>query len=201
MIFDDRNPTYQQLIVSKKLNQKILECLKGSKSYILIPLDIRREEWGNENHQNLLLIDVKRRLVERYEPHGSISMKKDEDINSEIWWFFLFFGLRYKSDLCNVSSIQDLEKQIPYELGGKCVSLTYGYLDHRLSSSDNGDGFPPEFAPIKYYNFANEKGVLHWYDINTLNTNIFSEVQKYIDIVNDYYDSKLLFKRNTLTFE
>lgn len=198
ILFDDRNAKYQQLLVNKKLNEKILECLKGNKSYILIPLDIRREEWGNDSHQNILLIDVKRKLVERYEPHGSISMKKDEDINSEIWWFFLGLGLRYKTDLCSVSSIQDLEKQIPYELGGKCVSLTYGYLDHRLA---DGDSFPAEFAPIRYYNYANEKGILHWYDMDTLNTKIFSELQEDIDKINDYYDSQLLFKRNSLTFE
>jgi hypothetical protein len=201
MLFDDRRPKYQQLIVNKTLNGKILECLKGNQSYILIPLDIRRDSWGNDSHQNILLVDIKRKLVERYEPHGSISVKKDEDINSEIWWFFLSFGLRYKYDLCSVSSIQDIEKQFSYELGGKCVSLTYGYLDHRLSSkTQTNQGLPPEFAPIRYYNLANEKGMIHWYDLNTLNSQIFTELQKYIDQINDYFDSNLLFKRNTLTF-
>jgi hypothetical protein len=202
MVFDDRNPKYQQLIISKRLNENILKCLKGDKSYILIPLDIRREQWGNDYHQNILLIDVKRKLVERYEPHGSITMNKDEDINSEIWWFFLSLGLRYKSNLCSVSSIQDIENQFPYELGGKCVSLTYGYLDHRLSSSNTGDDhLPPEYAPISYYNYANEKGIIHWYDIDILNSKIFLEIQKYIDRINDDFDSNLLFKRNTLTFK
>ena len=199
MIFDDQRPKYQQLIVSKRLNDKILECLKRNQSYILIPLDIRRDSWGNDSHQNILLIDIKRKLVERYEPHGSISVKKDEDINSEIWWFFLSFGLRYKYDLCSVSSIQDIEKKFAYELGGKCVSLTYGYLDHRLSTQSN-QGLPPEFAPISYYNLANEKGVVHWYDLNILNAEIFSEIQKYINKVNEYFESSLEFKRNTLMF-
>jgi hypothetical protein len=201
MLFDDRRPKYQKLFVSKRLNEKILECLKGNQSYILIPLDITRESWGNDTHQNILLVDIKRKLVERYEPHGSISMKKDEDINSEIWWFFLSLGFQYKYDLCSVSSIQDIEKQFIYELGGKCVSLTYGYLDHRLSlSTQKNQGLPPEFAPISYYNLANEKGVMYWYDLNILNSKIFTELQPYLDQINEYFDSNLLFKRNTLTF-
>ena len=201
MLFDDRRPKYEQLFVSDRLREKILECLKENKLYILIPLDIRRSSWNDESHQNILLIDVKRKLVERYEPHGSISMKKDEDINSEIWWFFVMLGFRYKSDLCNVSSIQDLEKQFEYELGGKCVSLTYGYLDHRLSGTKEGGHLPAEFAPIRYYNYVNEKGVLHWYDINILNSKIFSKVQEYMDKINDYFDSQLLFKRNILVID
>jgi hypothetical protein len=204
MVYDDSKPKYERLEVSNILKEKILNCLRYNKDFILIPFTIKKKEWKDENHQNILIVDVKRNLVERFEPHGTASVKKDEDINSELWYFFHKIRLDYQYDLCSVSSIQQFEWEIPKELTGKCVSLSYGYLDHRLNeiyeSSGKKSVLSAEFAPISYYNLASEKGIIHWYDINVLNFHLFLEMQKYLDDINDYFKSCLVFRGNVLSF-
>jgi hypothetical protein len=205
IFYNDSKPKYKRLEFSNILKNKILNCLHSDKDFILIPFNIQKKEWtGNVSHQNILLVDVKRKLAERFEPHGSELVKKDEDINSELWYFFHKIGLDYQYALCSISPIQQLEWKLPKELMGKCVSLSYGYLDHRLNeiyeSSGEKSVLPAEFAPISYYNLASEKGIIHWYDIVVLNFQLFLEMQKYLDEINDYFNSCLLFRGNVLSF-
>jgi hypothetical protein len=134
LIYDDHNEKYHRLLIEKDLENKIKKCLSSTQRYILIPLQIIKKEWKDESHQNILLIDRVRNLVERYEPHGTFTAKSYQDLNLELTAFFLKLGLEYKVDLCSVSAIQDMENQLPESITGKCVSLSYGYLNHRLEN-------------------------------------------------------------------
>jgi hypothetical protein len=214
IVYDDSYPKYQRLLFQKDLENKIKKCLSSSSSsdrYILIPLRIIKKEWKDESHKNMLLVDRARKLVERYEPHGTSTARRDKDLNFELVSFFLRYGLEYRFDLCSVSGIQGFENQLPEPITGKCVSLSYGYLDHRLENiskqsspvvqSSKKRKYPPEIAPIAYYNQVSEKGITHWIDIEDLNKKIFSEFQSYLDKINKYFGSSLYFLGNTLSFK
>jgi hypothetical protein len=215
--YDDKFEKYMRLKSEKDLEDKIKKCLGSSQRYILIPLKLTKKEWNGQSHQNILLVDRERKLVERFEPHGSISARKDKDLNFELMTFFLKLGLEYKIDLCSASGVQETEIDLPEGITGKCVSLSYGYLNHRLEqmkklSPEKGTTstkkrkydqtlYPAEFAPIAYYNQINEKGVTHWIDIEDLNKKIFNQQQIYLDKINQKFGSSLCFHGNTLTFQ
>jgi len=210
IVYNDNFDKYKRLQIQQDLEDKIKQCLNSTDRYILVPLHLIQKQWRGESHQNILLIDRLRKLVERFEPHGTISARQDKDLNFELVVFFLKFGLEYKVDLCNVSGVQDVELNLPEGLGGKCVSLSYGYLNHRLEERDTKSSkkrknpekvYPAEFAPIAYYNQINEKGVTHWIDIEDLNKNIFLVFQNYLDKINKIFGSSLYFNGNTLTFQ
>jgi hypothetical protein len=197
IFYDDSSTLY----ISDKLDQTIKKCLNSNEPYILIYLIIKRKRWDGGQHANILLIDKQRNLVERFEPHGSASVSSDTDLNVELWDYFSKLGIRYKYDLCSVSGIQNMEWKIPKDLIGKCVSLSFGYLDHRLNEiAGTKRQLPAEYAPISYYKTAKEKGIIHWYDINTFNFQLFNEFQKYLEYINNKYGTCLLFRGNLLTF-
>ena len=65
---------FKRLFFPKNFFEQLKLCLDSKKDYILIPLGIGIKEYGN--HSNILLIDLKKKEIERFEPHGSNSPYK-----------------------------------------------------------------------------------------------------------------------------
>jgi hypothetical protein len=180
---------------------EIKKCLEGNMEFIVVPMTIKydtKEEKGD--HENLLLMDTKNKIVERYDPHGLLAIEKRKKLNEELKEFFSDLGYTYATEYCKADPIQNLEvygqktkKKIPEYFTGRCVSYSYNYLDYRLNEESS------EIALRKYSSSTyKEKGIHYMMDIVLNNNKIFDSLQDKLDTINDIFGSKLKFNGNSL---
>lgn len=106
------------------------KVLSTDKHLIVIKVALTNEQ--KMGHFNVLLIDKKRKVVERYEPHGSSNVFGDR--NSNIHFNFVLqetfksFGYTY-IESCNYDSIQ----VIAGESYGLCQSIGLYYIFNRVA--------------------------------------------------------------------
>jgi hypothetical protein len=191
--FNYKNPQFDRLNIGNDIVEKINSCISQKQNYPYFIIFLRITA-PSSSHANLLFIDLNRNLVERYEPQGSRVLENMKELNAELFNFFTDLGLRYKYNLCDVDQdVQEMEKEIPKPLRGKCVSLSLGYLDYRLKYAAEG-------APLIYNKYVNKKGIIHWYDLQIYNYNLFNEMNIYMDQINDTFGTCINFTGNRFTF-
>ena len=181
------------------IKNKIKKC---DLEFILIPMNLKYPEGP---HQNILLVDLKNKTVERYDPHGILVIEKQNQLNKEIKDFFDDLGYVYSTEFCKADPIQNIEDYIekisikdkrktPIYYTGRCVSYAYNYLDYRLNEKSTKE------AITKYSrDTVMQKGISYLMDVVNKNNQIFNSMQNKLDIINQIFGSKLKFTGNILT--
>ena len=185
----------EKLVIHDSLNHKIQKCLNGTKTFTLIMLTLLFEN-ESTTHQNIILIDHDKMTAERFEPHGSTREKYESKMNSKLKLFFAKLGIDFLSSVCVRNEIQAFEKGVPDFLKGKCVTLSFDYLKYRLDSN-----LDKEKASIMYYEDVQKEGVYHWKEISNKNNQIFKEMQVYLDLLNQTFQTSLYFSGTLLKFK
>ena len=76
----------------KQFYKNCKDCIKNKKKFIIIPLFLRWDD-GVNAHANLLIIDIKNKTIERFEPYG----KYVGDNNNSEYYVQLDFDNKFKS--------------------------------------------------------------------------------------------------------
>ena len=182
----------EKFYVNDEFYNQFKQCMMSSKNFILIPFIIYFEKNG---HQNILLVDKRNKRVEKFEPHG-LELYDVIDIEKNLSRFFKDYDLDYTSYTCT-QGIQTLEHYIPERYGGKCVSLSFGYLDFRLRQEVSD----PVDAGIAYYNYAIEKQLLFFKELKERNDFIFNALNPELSLINKTFGTSLIFFGNILSFK
>jgi hypothetical protein len=197
IIYDETKDS-EQFIASNELQENISKCLSSSSRFIIIPLQIIYKEY-NVGHTNLLLVDKQTMKIERFEPHGTSQAEENIVLNEYLDKFFKKFGIKYiEPKECPYPSVQkfiESEEDIPSEYTNKCVTHSYGYLEYRIKR-----GLDYKQATNVYYDDVKKKGFLHLKEIVEKNQKIFSEQQKNLDKINQYFGSSLVFDKGNISF-
>lgn len=184
----------QKLSVDPKFTDKLKKCILSNKPFTLVPLTL---EFADEEtiHQNIILIDNDQLTAERFEPHGSTREKYENAMNHKLGLLFAKMGVEYIPHVCLKDQIQVYEYFVPDFLKGKCVTLSMDYLKYRLDTNLSRDK-----ASLIYYQDVDKKGVIHWKEISEQNDRIFKQMQVYLDILNQTFQTSLKFNGTLLEF-
>lgn len=125
----------QQLPSIKK---QIKKHIKEGKKMIVIPLSI---DLDNAGHQNILIYDIEKNTLERFEPHGSkVNFREPFDtdkFDKEINKTFSFLNAKYirPTDFLDEDSFQSLRFDNEFD-EGYCVLWCIFYTEMRLVFPD-----------------------------------------------------------------
>ena len=167
----------------------IRDCVDGPSRFILIPFTI---VFSESAHQNILLIDKKNKTLERFEPHGYFEMEDSTDLEIKIGT--LFPEYKFTSYSC-MKGIQELETYLPNVFQGKCVTLSFGYLEYRLSHTDLRD------AATEYLNYSIKKQLLYYKELVERNNKIYNSLTSEIFEINKKLFTSFKCIGNVLSFE
>ena len=150
-ITNDVNNKLINIEVSNKLINDIKKCLKNKNTnFIVIYLTLAEEYFDKDNilssqgHANILIFDVKRNEVERFEPHGQVYNDWIDKILID--YFIQKNIIKDKSqyikplDYCPVMGFQNIDAFVEYhehaigDPGGFCSMWSFWYADLRLSN-------------------------------------------------------------------
>ena len=125
--------------------QVLKECLDKEARFIPIILNIRGEE---ENHANILLIDVKKKQIEVYEPHGYATSSSSGEWGisgaykkkmKAVQKFFKVHLPQFKKLINTTNFVQETAFQLlrdPEKNSGYCVTWTILFIHYRLLNPD-----------------------------------------------------------------
>lgn len=166
-------------------SKQIYQCYSSDKNYIVIPFYLVSENFG---HQNILIVDKKRKLVERFDPHGYFFNEDTSDVDTKLSDFFKSkFGEDYKfsSDSCIVG-VQYFEEFMSSKSRGKCVSLSFQYLEERLENIQMGKNETEVQATTRYRNrVIKEEPFQFFKNLKEFIANILKESNYMFEIIND----------------
>jgi hypothetical protein len=185
----------RKLRVNKMFIHAYDKCLDTKKNYVIIPLTTSGDTWA---HQNILLLDRKNNLVERFEPHGYFFNEDTTHLDMEL--AKIFQDYKFTSDTC-MTGIQQLESFLPKRFRGKCVSLSFGYLLFKLNRISKGIKESPRAISIAYLNEAIDRKVRFFKDVIGLIDTIFKETSYQLDSINQSLHTSFEFNGNILTFK
>jgi hypothetical protein len=185
----------RKLRVNKMFIHAYDKCLDTKKNYIIIPLTTSGESWS---HQNILLLDRKNNLVERFEPHGYFFNEDTTHLDMELAQIFKDY--KFTSDTC-MTGVQQLESLLPKRFRGKCVSLSFGYLLFKLNRISKGIKESPRATSIAYLNEAIDRKIRFFKDVIGLIDTIFKETSYQLDNINRSLHTSFEFNGNILTFK
>ena len=110
--------------------------------FILLKLTIISN--ANSNHANILILDVKNKYVERFDPYGVVPFVKGADIDKLLELFFsdYFPAFKYLSPSKTINSIsfqtfsdeRNEENYIENDPNGFCVAWCLWYLETRIKN-------------------------------------------------------------------
>lgn len=159
---------------------------KNKKRFILIKLTLVLIESSNTKHANYLIVDNKKKIVERFEPFGKITIDNSLDLNKVIQtnicnvikYNFVFSqldpGFQVKSDELNIF-IRNIN-----DATGYCLAWCYVYIEIKLMFENE-----------------NTEKLLDNYIINKFEIKIKNDTNKYLDFIR-YYSSHLNNEKNKL---
>ncbi len=192
------------IIIWKNLNNYYLDpnlivCLKNNTDkdyvYIRLSINISNEYGDNIRHANMLFIDNKNKVVERFEPYGEISFYNSQELNLMIEQQIVAI-LRYRYKFVQsypgfqLKSDEFEKKNKVYgDPKGFCLAWCLLYLETKLMLLDKNISI----NPIKYIN---------WYVINQFDEDFpeikkDSESNKYMTFIR-FYAKKLDTRKNEL---
>jgi len=131
-IFDD-----DELIIPKKFKKKIKQCIETDIRFIYFTFTISYSD-SELTHVNMIIIDLYKNTIERFEPYGFINEYEEKKINDVI-----------KNRLLGILELEDFKYLNPLDISpkigpqkkidaynGMCVTYTMLYLQLRLMNPD-----------------------------------------------------------------
>jgi hypothetical protein len=126
-----------ELIVPVKLINKIQKCIDSNLRFIYFIFMIDNKS-NNSNHANVIIIDLYKKTIERFEPHGNRNDKLEKKINNAIK-----IRLLKILELNNFTYISPLDISPKFGLQAKsdaytgmCLTYSMLYLQLRLMNPD-----------------------------------------------------------------
>lgn len=193
---DDYNTFVPYLMIWKNkwnyyIDKNLINFLKKKKKkrFILIKLSIILFENSNTRHANYLIIDNKKKIIERFEPYGEIEIENSLQLNkiikknicSIIKYKFIFSqlypGFQIKSDELNIFN-RNIGDPVGY-----CLAWCYMYIEAKLIFED-------ENVILGIDNYINNK---FYKDFNEID----KSANKYIYFIR-FYSKYLEDKKNEL---
>lgn len=169
--------------------ENIIKSPRSNKRFILIKLSIVLFDNSNVRHANYLIIDNKKKIVERFEPYGDIEIDNSielnamieknicEKINYKFEFAQLYPGFQIKSDELNA-----FNRNIG-DPAGYCLAWCFMYIEVKLMYSDENT--------VKLIdNYINKKFTDDFKSVD-------SKMNKYIYFIR-YYSKYLDENRNKL---
>lgn len=115
--------------------------LSSGKPYVFQPVEIRSLE-GN-SHANAILIDVRNKTAERFEPHGSRARDmfpdfKYDSLDARLQTFFRTADVTYMSatEVCPYEGPQETEDDEKVGIDGYCAAWSLWFVDFRMAYPD-----------------------------------------------------------------
>jgi len=192
---DDYNTFTPYLMIWKNkwnyyVDKNLINFLKKktNKRFVLIKLSIILLENSNIRHANYLIVDNKKKIIERFEPYGEIEIDNSAQLNkfieknicSKINYKFLFSqlypGFQIKSDEMNI-----FNRNIG-DPAGYCLAWCYMYIEVKLIEDNN--------TVQEIDNYINNKFLNDFNEIN-------KTMNKYLYFIR-YYSKYLEDKKNKL---
>jgi hypothetical protein len=127
----------KELIIPVKLQHKITKCMNTKIRFIYCTIIIGYYHNDNNiSHANILIIDLHKQTIERFEPHGRIvyGEAKEHDINQTIKKNIYLQNFTYLSPF-EISPIIGLQRKADAH-NGMCVTFCMLYLQLRLMNPD-----------------------------------------------------------------
>jgi hypothetical protein len=135
-----------KLYLVDKFFDNIKKCIKNNAEFIIIPLGIEMKEGS---HANYIIYDIKNKMIERFEPHGSTT-PPGLNYNPELLDNILFSRFKDFDDNLVYLKPKDYLPKIGFQLldifeskkkkigdpGGFCALWAIWYVDMRLTYSD-----------------------------------------------------------------
>lgn len=135
-----------KLYLIDKFFDNIKKCINNNAEFIIIPLGIEMKEGS---HANYIIYDVKNKIIERFEPHGS-TPPPGLNYNPELLDSILFSRFKDFDDNLVYLKPKDYLPKIGFQLldifeskkkkigdpGGFCALWAIWYVDMRLTYSD-----------------------------------------------------------------
>jgi hypothetical protein len=119
-----------QMHIPQGVNFLIEKCVHKGKQFVLINLGLYNKEWTAEDgHSNSILIDVKRKCLERFEPHGSYRGKRKDDQLRDLFRIYMP-GFSYDGTIQNAP--QKGPQQIADAFDGLCATYSAMYIIQRV---------------------------------------------------------------------
>ena len=128
-----------ELIIPAELKNKIKECMNSDIRFIYFTLMLVQKKTNEGiSHANIIVIDLFKNTVERFEPYGSITEDMDESTNDAIENRLLKIlelkKFNYIRPLDISPKLGPQKKADAY--GGMCVTFSMLYLQLRLMNPD-----------------------------------------------------------------
>jgi hypothetical protein len=128
------------LIVPVKIIEKIKKCMKSDTRFIYFSFIIDKKTENSISHANIVIIDLHKKTIERFEPYGYI-----RKVNNEIHPIDVIF----ENKLLKILELTDFKYLAPFDIspkiglqfkadayGGMCVTFTMLYLQLRIMNPD-----------------------------------------------------------------
>jgi hypothetical protein len=131
------------LILPYNFKQDLLDCIDNKKRFVYFILMLIANNNKTYSHANIIIIDLSKKIIERYEPYG----KKTKNKESEDFGYLIDY--KFKNVLLKYFNLDDYEYLSPIdispELGmqskanaykGMCVTYCLAYLQLRIMNPD-----------------------------------------------------------------
>ena len=157
------------------------------KRFLFITITIVKYNNNNYSyHLNILIFDNKNKIVERFEPHGSINDNDtmDDILEEELTWNTGFKYIRPKEYMQHLSfqaiSDEGNEKNVKYgDPGGYCGAWCYWYLETKLKNPD----IDSKTLVHKLVNKLNHQDIKFSEYIRNYANKLTIEKNKYLEII------------------
>lgn len=120
--------TTRPYIIYDTCETKIPKEWKSDKDFTIVPFYISSEVG---NHQNVLLIDWNKKIVERFEPLAISTFDKICDVNIMLYKMFDGFTIITSNEKLPIQKYQELETRDIKD--GLCIGWCCWYVDMRLT--------------------------------------------------------------------
>ena len=128
----------KEIIVPTKLRDKIKNCFESNVRFVYCTFMIDSSKNKGINHANILVIDLHKKTIERFEPYGHLNKELEHNINDAI-----------KIRLMRIVDLEDFTYLSPFDISplkglqskadahdGMCVTFCMLYLQLRLMNPD-----------------------------------------------------------------
>jgi hypothetical protein len=127
-----------QIVIPIKLKNKINNCMNKNIRFINFQFIIDHSKNDKVNHVNMIIIDLFKKTVERFEPFGSLGKDTEKKANHAIairlFKVLELTDFKYLSPLDISPEFGPQQKADAY--GGMCVTFSMLYLQLRLMNPD-----------------------------------------------------------------
>ena len=171
--------------ISKYLNNYINQIRIDKKyKFIVIYLSII---YNTSSHANLLIYDLSKMIIERFEPYGNSSSEynfhviMDQILEEELTWntgFKYITPGEYMPDngFQNISDENNKLYEKPGDIGGFCLAWCLWYLESKLRN----ETVDSNNLIVKLINKINSSGLLFIEYIRNYSNNLYNKIFKYM---------------------